>query len=622
MKQLLGILVTLSFFIFSSVFLIPQAIAESKNFSTNLAGIYTVSEDANTHADLTVSLENETSQWYASSYSFQVGFKNVSNVTAYDSTGPITPKVVRTDEGTVISVIFNQKVVGLHEKAVFHVSFDTTDIAQKSGSIWEINIPGVANQDDFSDFNVEVKVPKTFGKPTYIKPDQGNNSLVFNKEQLGKSGISLSFGTTQYYAYDLTYHLRNSNVFPIPATIALPPSTNYQEVILDSITPKPLQVTKDSDGNWIASYQLLPSQRLTVVAKGKIAVGLLPKKEVLSEEEKAKYLAEQPYWATSNSQIKKLAQDLKTPEAIYEYVVNTLSYDFSRVTDNKPRLGGVKVLASPTSAVCLEFTDLFVTIARAAGIPAREMDGFAFTENTRQRPLSKVQDILHAWPEYYDTQKNTWIMVDPTWGNTTGGIDYFHVLDFDHVVFAIKGASSTSPRPAGGYKYAGDENKKDVRVTFADPITPSDPVLQIQPVFPLHASSGFDVKGTVLIENNADRESPKKEVSVLSSTLSPYTQTITVPPLPPYGKVSLPVSFFKEKLLTNKTATITIRFADSEFRREIHISPLGLTQNQWIGVLASGISAIIIFIIAYKARSLYVLRRERKDTVRGESEGS
>jgi len=51
-------------------------------------------------------------------------------------------------------------------------------------------------------------------------------------------------------------------------------------------------------------------------------------------------------------------------------------------------------------------------------------------------------------------------MVDPTWGNTTGGVDYFNTFDFDHLAFVVKGISSTYPVPAGGYKLTGDENKK------------------------------------------------------------------------------------------------------------------------------------------------------------------
>src|SRR5581483_5024862 len=90
----------------------------------------------------------------------------------------------------------------------------------------------------------------------------------------------------------------------------------------------------------------------------------------------------------------------------------------------------------------------------------------AYTQNTTQRPLSLLKDILHAWPEYYDDKKMTWIMVDPTWGNTTGGVDYFNLLDFDHFVFTIDGQSSVNPLPAGAYKNSEQKNKKDVSVTF------------------------------------------------------------------------------------------------------------------------------------------------------------
>ena len=113
-------------------------------------------------------------------------------------------------------------------------------------------------------------------------------------------------------------------------------------------------------------------------------------------------------------------------------------------------MGALSALNNPTSAVCLEFTDLFVALSRAAGIPAREIDGYAYTNNAHDRPLSLTEDVLHAWPEYYDFDKKAWIMVDPTWGNTTGGIDYFNALDFDHIAFVIKGENSGYPIPAGG----------------------------------------------------------------------------------------------------------------------------------------------------------------------------
>ena len=204
------------------------------------------------------------------------------------------------------------------------------------------------------------------------------------------------------------------------------------------MNPAPENVTKDKDGNWLATYLLRPRSSTRVEVRGKAAVSLFPKPEALSDESRAEYLKEKPYWQVSDSRIQKLAKDLKTPKAIYDYVVKSLTYDFERVKKQQARLGAVATLQNPTSAVCLEFTDLFIAITRAAGIPAREVEGFAFTDNQKQRPLSLVQDILHAWPEYYDDTRQMWIMVDPTWGNSTGGVDYFDVLDFDHFAFVRK----------------------------------------------------------------------------------------------------------------------------------------------------------------------------------------
>jgi len=83
----------------------------------------------------------------------------------------------------------------------------------------------------------------------------------------------------------------------------------------------------------------------------------------------------------------------------------------------------------------MEFTDTFITLVRALGIPAREINGYAYAQNDRLRPLGLEQDVLHSWPEYYDFASQTWQQVDPTWGNTTGGLDYFHKFDLDHFTF-------------------------------------------------------------------------------------------------------------------------------------------------------------------------------------------
>jgi len=418
---------------------------------------------------------------------------------------------------------------------------------------------------------------------------------------LGKSGISLAFGTRQTYALDLKYHLKNPNLFPIKTEIALPPQTNYQDVLIDSIIPNPDNVKIDQDGNWLAEYTLSPSQVLNISLIGEVNEMLNGRQEVLTSVGQANYVKSQKYWETNAANIKEKAKSLLTPEEIYQFVVGTLNYDFSRASSKKPRLGGSAVLNNPTSAVCLEFTDLFITLARANGIPAREVDGFAFTNNSQTRPLSLSEDILHAWPEYYDSEKGAWVMVDPTWGNTTGGVDYFNTFDFDHIAFAIHGISSDYPIPAGGYKIDDTNNQKDVNVTLTKDFRPKQE-------FNVEVSSKTSLlpflknKGEITISNNGNSIINASNMKIESADLSLETNTLTVPAIPPFGSISIPIEFSQQSL-TTKEDTIKILYAGSTFERKVIISPFYL--NVWfLGGVIFVIFIIIISIIAGRPRSI------------------
>ncbi|MDZ4228162.1 MAG: transglutaminase family protein, partial [Candidatus Levybacteria bacterium] len=524
MRKIIGLTLGL---LFCLIFFKPQSIFAANNFTTDYAVTYNVLENALTHVTFNISLSNKTSQYYASSYGIQVGFENIENVLASDSGGKITPQISKSDDGNNIEVAFNDKVVGLDKKLSFSISFDTKDIARKSGKIWDINIPGLSEQKIYNTFNVNVIVPKFLGNPSYVKPDTGksyNSNLIFTKEELGESGISISFGKEQIYNFKLSYHLKNSNLFPIKTEIALPPSTNYQDVQIDSIEPRPQNVIRDIDGNWLAQYVLASGKQIDIAVEGYAKVFLNPKKEPLSDTELKEYVKEQSYWEKNKKEVKDLALRLKTPEAIYQYVVDTLTYDYDRVEENQPRVGAYGVLKNPSSAVCLEFTDLFIALARAAGIPAREINGFAFTQNSKERPLSLVKDILHAWPEYYDSEKQTWIMIDPTWGNTTGGVDYFHTLDFDHFTFVIKGISSTYPISAGGYKISENVTDKDINVKFGDDFAPQTQSLSISEDFAKSYFSGFNPRGNIFIKNDGKIISLPQEIIITTNFLKPLSQ--------------------------------------------------------------------------------------------------
>lgn len=623
MKKILAIVILFILFVVFA----QLVYAQEENFSVSNDITYTISQSGNAHAVFKIDLTNTTSQYYVSSYKVTVGFENLKNVSAFDSEGPITPTVIKTENGYSIDVSFNKPVVGIGNTLSFTISFDTPDIAQNIGKVWEVNIPGVANQNDFSSFNMHVRVPTSFGNPSYIKPQftklLTSDSLDFSKEELQKAGISIGFGDNQTYGFSLMYHLKNKNLFPIKTEIAIPPSTNYQDIFIHTITPKPSSVVQDENGNWLAQFFLLPAEVKDVVVKGKAKLFLYPKKRVESEENLAKYLKELPYWQTKDVEIKKLANDLKTPYAIYQYVVKSLTYDYSRVTEGKSRVGALGVLKNPSSAVCLEFTDLFIALARASGIPAREVDGFAFTENSKQRPLSLVKDILHAWPEYYDRQLQSWIMVDPTWGNTTGGVDYFNLLDFDHIAFVIKGLNSSYPVPAGGYKLQGNEDVKDVEVFFVNEDVEHTQHFELEDDFPSHIQSGLPIQATITLKNTGNSLLDAQKVMIESTALNPRNQRLTFKEIPPFGQASLPIIFEKTPFLTNREDAITIRVAGKSFTNRVTISPFVLNKNSLLiigGVLFAGVLIIFISIASRKFRRVRFLQQQRASSVRGEGQ--
>ncbi|MEK9179083.1 MAG: transglutaminase domain-containing protein, partial [Patescibacteria group bacterium] len=128
---------------------------------------------------------------------------------------------------------------------------------------------------------------------------------------------------------------------------------------------------------------------------------------------------------------------------------------------NMERMGAIAVLKDPNNAVCMEYTDMFIALAREHNIASREVVGYAVTNDEELRPISFLGDILHAWPEYYDSAREYWRPIDPTWGDTSV-VDYFSALDLNHISLVYHGKDTTYPLPPGVYKV--NKNTKDVRV--------------------------------------------------------------------------------------------------------------------------------------------------------------
>ena len=454
-------------------FLFPKLIFASGEFNTDFDVTYEVKETGVTEVTNKITLTNVFSNMYATSYSIVLDSINPTNVEAYGLNSAYPTRIVKEGDKTTIKIDFPDTVVGKDKSRTFYVSFDETTFAVRTGEVWEISIPGISEEATFNSYYLRLLIPEKLGQEAYISPSPRQKSnqngfltYVFNKTDVEKTGIVAGFGAFQVFSFNLNYHLENPLAKSSTTEITLPPDTAYQKVYYENISPRPTNMYVDSDGNWIAEFRLEARQRIDVTTNGFVQIFsnyrpfLSPNTESLNQN-----LIGTEYWDINNPEIVKLAQTLNTPKKIYDFVSTKLKYDYSRVKPNVERLGGVRALQNPESAICMEFTDLFITIARSAGIPAREVNGFAYTENPDIQPLSLVNDVLHAWPEYYDSEKGVWIPVDPTWGSTTGGVDYFSKLDLRHFTFVVHGKDSTKPYAAGSYKL-GANPQKDVFVSF------------------------------------------------------------------------------------------------------------------------------------------------------------
>ncbi len=590
-QKLPAFLLTIFFFLHSAGVALA---AEPAKFSVSYDINYEIEKNGLTKVTQNAHLTNLTSEYYATQYVSRLGNANLENVRAYDRLGPLKIVTTGTDEGRKITVSFNDRVYGRGKTLNWTLVFETKEIALHNGRIWEINIPKPSNLENITDYNVTLNVPKGIGNLLYAKPEPAGginpprDFYFWNRDLIKDSGISVAFGDYQVYNFILQYHLANLNFSSDDMEIALPPETGYQHVVLENLNPAPFDVYVDPDGNWLAKYRLSAGQKLDIEASGQVQTFLFPRRDLSAPTANfSAYTYSQKYWETNNPLIRQTAQKLRTPENIYNFVSKTLHYDTGRVENNLGRVGALGAITHPESAICMEFTDLFIALARAAGIPAREVNGFAFTADNRRQPLSLKKDILHAWPEYFDGQN--WVMVDPTWGNTTGGIDYFHTFDLDHVTFAVQGIASTKPEPAGGYKITGKE--KDVTVTPAPALYQTAPAasLAVGNNFPAEVISGLPVNGKILVSNSGPVLVRGNKITLASADFFLSPSTITVPDLPPFARRAIPVSFRTKNALFSGKGIIALALDGNNFQVVVISRPF--YENKFI----AGFAAILIF---------------------------
>lgn len=605
--------------VLSTVYLVlSTATAHAANeFFVDTNVTYNIQENGKTLVTHKVILENNLSNVYATTYSLVLENIEVSNVKAESDKGVSFQTDVENDDSkTVIKITFPDSSVGKGTQRIFFISYENSSFAIRTGEVWEVSIPRLGDQSNFRNYSLELIIPKYFGLEAYMSPkpltSQHTDSgyiYTFNKENLTQTGISAGFGQFQVFAFNFLYHLENPLSKNASTEISIPPDTAFQKIYIQKMEPKPSNVKVDEDGNWIATYDLEPRQREDVSVSGAVQIFASYRSfKKPSSEELQNNLKETEYWQVGSLEIQNLAKNLKTPNAIYDYVSSTLKYDSSRVKDNVQRMGALQALQNPNNAICMEFTDLFIAISRAAGIPAREINGYAYTENPDVEPLGLVADVLHSWPEYYNKDKGVWIPIDPTWGSTSG-VDYFNKLDLRHFAFVIHGQSDIRPYPPGSYKL-GANPQKDVYVSFGQLPTNkvSIPEITLQPfrVLPL-----FDSIYTATINNPGPAALYSLYPTIYYDSVEKSKSVIDV--LPPFSRQQIQITI--PYSILGKNTPNTLRVSVNSSTSELITNKKQIILYSLIGVLI--FISIIVVVILLRLKKVSIVRFFAKILSRG-----
>lgn len=585
--------VTIFLLLFSIfAFIIYPVSAEEKPYHNDYRVEYFLSEnnsELQSKVKFTVTITNLKTTEYVDKVgiSFPDSFK-IHGVAAADQKGSITPEVVSQDGKINITVAFNDPEIGQNSKNSFALEFYQDNLFRIFGNVWEVMMPTISNT---SSYKVVVHLPENTSKKISIakpKPDSidGNKIVWTNPES---KTIYALFGDVQYYSLDLSYHLKNPKIVPVYEDVAFPPDTLYQKIYADSIDPPPDEVHGDEDGNFMGRYYLKPKQTIDIVFKGTAQLHVQPREETIrvirSElKNQKKYLtASSKYWNSTDDTKKSFA----SVHDIYSFLTKTFSYNYKRLQGEVTRLGAKEALDHPELSVCTEFTDTFVSLTRKKGIYAREIQGYGFTQDQRLRPLSLITDVLHAWPEYYDTESDLWKPVDPTWENTSG-IDYYSSFDLNHIVFVIHGKQDEYPYPAGSYKL---EDSKDVSVKAISK-KPNDRILVAvhEPNYTGTITDRNTGTFTFTVENKSNIYIWDTPIVIKGTNVEPSVNEIMVDTLPPFGKEEYSFSYKADNVAKKEDGSIKLRMFDTDlYTGNVTIVPYYYK----IALIISGITLVI-----------------------------
>ena len=167
-------------------------------------------------------------------------------------------------------------------------------------------------------------------------------------------------------------------------------------------------ITKGKDNNLVMEIK-----RDFIIKNGK---ALLPDERKRSLASSISIPADNPkIIALATKIVGDAPTDFEKVSRIVKWIFTNLEKTMAKNSDNALDILDKK------AGDCTEHTLLFVTLARALGIPSREVGGIAYMAGEKVPKMA-----WHAWAEFHDGKQ--WLTADPTWNQT--------LVDGTHIKFS------------------------------------------------------------------------------------------------------------------------------------------------------------------------------------------
>ena len=142
-------------------------------------------------------------------------------------------------------------------------------------------------------------------------------------------------------------------------------------------------------------------------------------------------------YESNNSAIQALSQQLTNnvtnpyykARRIFDYLLENFNYEFQQTEHS-----ALWALQNGRGD-CTEFSNLFIALARAAGIPAKSISGFGYLPLYTLQAGTDIKTLGHAWSIFY-LPNYGWVPADAVWPQYIGS---FGKTDYAHIAGASTG---------------------------------------------------------------------------------------------------------------------------------------------------------------------------------------